>query len=130
MGTTGIEENAKSTHFFPKLDYTTYFLYKFDLSLLLFSPPLPLPQLFYTGISENTLFWVMSTLLLHFDTILSSHPSIRNNIISANLWESHECLTIILAFAEPVSTPWSGMDSQGISHSGPISMSALLITVY
>lgn len=64
MGTAGIEENAKSTHFFATLDYTTYFLYKFDLSLLSLSPPLPHPQLFYTGISENTLFWVMSTSLL------------------------------------------------------------------
>lgn len=56
MGTAGIEENAKSTRFFATLDYTTYFLYKFDLSLLSLSPPLPYPQLFYTGISENTLF--------------------------------------------------------------------------
>lgn len=56
MGTAGIEENAKSTHFFATLDYTTYFLYKFDLSLPSLSPPLPHPQLFYTGISENTLF--------------------------------------------------------------------------
>lgn len=128
MGTAGIEENAKSTLSLSTLGYTPCFLHKFVLS----------PHCFhfhsYLRLESVKIHFseTMSTSLLtmHFGTTLSSHPSINNNFTSASLWESCEYLSVILAFAEPVITLRSGMDSQGISHSGSTSMSALLITLY
>lgn len=61
-----------------------------------------------------------------FGTILTGHPFIGWHLISGNLWETHEYLSVILAFAEHLITPWSGTDSERASDSGHTSMSALL----
>lgn len=108
--------------------YTIFSLYiwsVYTLSLSIPSTPtitLDCKQWIYT--------FLQSLLTMHFGTILSNHLFISNNFASANLWKSCEYSSVILAFAEPVIILWSGMDSQGISHSSPTSMSALLITSY